>query len=272
MIRVAFQGERGAYSEAAAAAYFSETIETVPFPTFYDILESTKDGKTNYAILPVENSLEGSVGESYDLLLTTELSAVGEIYHRIIHCLIGFDTFENINTVYSHPQALGQCRNFLQKHKMKTIPTYDTAGSVKILLESKNKNSACIASKRASEIYKVPLIEEGIEDDSNNYTRFLVLTKEKRIEKTEKDKTCIIFSIKHVAGALYNILAKFNESQVNMTKIESRPKKGTPWEYNFFVDFEGNNDDPKIKEMIDKIKENTLFLKILGSYPRAEII
>jgi len=272
MNRAAFQGELGAYSEAAALLHFDKKIETVPFPTFYDVLESTKNGSTDYSILPIENSLEGSVGESYDLLLTTELYAIGEIYHRIIHCLIGFGQLENIDIVYSHPQALGQCRNFLQKHKLKPIPTYDTAGSVKILLESKSKDAACIASKRASEIYKVSIIKEGIEDNTNNFTRFLILSKTKREDKTEKDKTSIIFSIKHVSGALYSILEKFNEYQVNMTKIESRPKKGTPWEYNFFVDFEGNQNDPKIKEMLDKIKENTLFLKILGSYSRAEMI
>ncbi|MFQ6025309.1 MAG: prephenate dehydratase [Nitrosopumilaceae archaeon] len=271
MIRVAFQGEPGAYSEAAAISYFSDKIETISLPTFYDVLESTEKSSTDYAILPVENSLEGSVGESYDLLLSTSLNAVGEIYHRIIHCLMGFDKLENIDTVYSHPQALGQCRKFIQGHNLKPFPAYDTAGSVKILLESKSKNLACIASKRASEIYKVPLIREGVEDNQNNYTRFLIFAKEQKTEKTSKDKTSIIFSIKHTVGALYNILEKINECKVNMTKIESRPKKGTPWEYNFFVDFEGNQHEPKIEEMLNKIKENTLFLKIVGSYPRATL-
>jgi len=153
---------------------------------------------------------------------------------------------------------------------MKTVPSYDTAGSVKIIKEMNKENVACIASKNASEINQVPIIKEEIADNLNNYTRFLVLSK-KHGEKTQKDKTSIIFSIKHEPGTLFRIMEKFNESSVNLTKIESRPKKDTTWEYNFYVDFEGNVNDAKISEMINKIKENTLFLKILGSYPAAEL-
>jgi prephenate dehydratase len=270
MLQVAFQGERGAYSEAAAVHFFKNDVQTIPHPTFYEVLESTEKGKSDYAILPIENSTEGSVGESYDLLLSTKLNVIGEIYYRIKHCLIGFDGLEKIDTVYSHPQALGQCRKFIQERKLKAIPTYDTAGSVKILLELKKDNLSCIASKIAAEIYKVPVIKEGIEDNTNNYTRFLVLAN-KKPEKTTRDKTSIIFSIKHVPGSLYSILEKFNANKINLTKIESRPTKSTPWEYNFYVDFEGSQDDPHILDMLEKIKQNTLFLKVLGSYPRAEL-
>lgn len=270
MLKVAFQGERGAYSEAAATVFFGDSIETVPHPTFHEVLESTEAGRTDYAVLPVENSLEGSVGESYDLLLNTRLYATGEIYHRIKHCLIGFDGLEKIDTVYSHPQALGQCRKFIQDHRLKAVPTYDTAGSVKILLELKKDNLSCIASRRAAEIYKVPVIKEGIEDNANNYTRFLVLSNQ-RHGATAKDKTSIIFSIKHTPGALYNVIEKFHANRINLTKIESRPTKTTPWEYNFYVDFEGNQDDGNILDALEKIRQNTIFLKILGSYPRAEM-
>ncbi len=270
MLKVAFQGERGAYSESAAMTFFKDPIETVPYPTFHDALESTEEGTTDYSILPVENSLEGSVGESYDLLLTTKLIVTGEIYHRIRHCLIGFDGMDKIDTVYSHPQALGQCRKFIQDRHLKPVPTYDTAGSVKILLELKKDNIACIASRRAAEIYKVPVIKEGIEDNASNYTRFLVLSKERRA-KSQRDKTSIIFSIKHVPGALFDVLEKFHSNKINLTKIESRPTKATPWEYNFYVDLEGNQGDPNIADALEKIKPNTIFLKILGSYPRAEL-
>lgn len=270
MLKVAFQGERGAYSEAAAMAFFKNSIETTPYPTFHEVLESTEAGKTDYAVLPVENSLEGSVGESYDLLLDTKLHATGEIYHKIRHCLIGFDGLEKIDTVYSHPQALGQCRKFIQDHHFKAVPTYDTAGSVKILLELKKDNISCIASRRAAEIYNVPIIKEGIEDNFNNYTRFLVLSNQKQ-DRTSKDKTSIIFSIKHTPGALYNVIEKFHTNKINLTKIESRPTKTTPWEYNFYVDFEGNQNDKNVQDALEKIKPNTIFLKILGSYPRAEI-
>ena len=270
MTKVSFQGERGAYSEAAAMSFFDECIETVPLPTFTDVLEHTTNDKTEYSVVPVENSIEGSVGESYDLLYSTSLNAVGEIYHKIEHCLIGKGSLDQVDTVYSHPQALGQCRKFIQQNNMKTVPSYDTAGSVKIIKEIDKENVACIASKNASKINQVSIIKEGIADNPNNYTRFLILSK-KQGKKTHKDKTSIIFSIKHEPGALFRIIEKFNEYEVNLTKIESRPKKDITWEYNFYVDFEGNAEDAKISEMINKIKENTLLLKILGSYPVAEL-
>ena len=270
MTKVSFQGERGAYSEEAAKSFFGEEIDTVPLQTFSEVLESTVNNKTDYSVLPVENSLEGSVGESYDLLNTTSLKVMGEIYHRIEHCLIGNGKIEEIDTVYSHPQALGQCRKFIQNHHMKTVPTYDTAGSVRIIKEIGKSNTSCIASKTASEIYQMPVIEENIADTTNNYTRFLVLSK-KETEETGKDKTSIIFSIKHEPGSLYRIIENFHKFNVNLTKIESRPNKATNWEYNFYVDFEGHEKNQMISEMLEKIKKDTLFLKILGSYPSAKL-
>jgi len=269
MIQVSFQGERGAYSEAAAISFFNEKIETVPLPTFADVLESTQSDNTEYSIIPVENSIEGSVGESNDLLHDTTLNVVGEKYQKIQHCLIGLGSLEKIDTVYSHPQALGQCRKFIQKNKFKTIPTYDTAGSVKIIKDLNKENIACIASRQASEIFQVPVIMENIADNPKNYTRFLVLSK-KKADESKKDKTSIIFSIKHEPGALHHIIEKISEHDINLTKIESRPKKSTAWEYNFYVDFEGHENNSKVKEMLNSIKEKTLFLKILGSYPIAE--
>ena len=172
MTFVSFQGESGAYSEAAARSFFNEKIKTVPLVTFAEALKYAIIDKTQYAILPVENSLEGSVGESYDLLYSTSLYAVGEIYHKIEHCLIGAGKISDIDTVYSHPQALGQCRQFIEKHNMKTIPAYDTAGSVKIVKELEKKNCASIASKNAAQIYQMPIISENVANDKNNYTRF----------------------------------------------------------------------------------------------------
>ena len=268
MTHVSFQGERGAYSEAAAKSFFNEDVKTIPFSTFTEILENTSKDITEYAVLPVENSLEGSVGESYDLLYSTDLNATGEIYHRIEHCLIGLGKMEEVDTVYSHPQALGQCRKFIQENNMKTIPTYDTAGSVKIIQELNEKKCACIASKTAAVIYNMPIITENIADNINNYTRFLILSK-KESAATGKDKTSIIFSIKHEPGSLYRIIENFNKNNVNLTKIESRPTKANVWEYNFHVDFEGHQKDIKVLEMLNKIKEETLFMKILGSYPSA---
>ena len=270
MVSVSFQGERGAYSEAAALSFFNEKIETFPYPTFAEVLTSTENNSTEFSILPVENSIEGSVGESLDLLLSTKLYVVGEIYHRIRHCLIGTGNMDKIKTVYSHPQALGQCRKFIQTNNLKNVPTYDTAGSVKMIKDINKDDTACIASKKAAEIFQVPIIQENIEDNPNNYTRFLILSKEKT-KATKKDKTSIIFSIEHKAGALSKIINEIQEHGINLTKIESRPKKTSIWEYNFYLDFEGNELDSNVKEMLEKIKDKTLFLKILGSYPIAEL-
>jgi prephenate dehydratase len=269
MTNISFQGERGAYSEAAAKSFFAE-IETIPFATFAEVLENTSKGGSEYSILPVENSLEGSVGESYDLLNSTSLNVIGEIYHRVEHCLIGSGKLEDVDTVYSHPQALGQCRKFIEEHNMKTIPTYDTAGSVKIVKELNKKNCACIASKTSSSIYNMPIMSENIANNSNNYTRFLILSK-KESTQTENDKTSIIFSIKHEPGSLFRIIENFHQNNVNLTKIESRPTKSNTWEYNFYVDFEGNRKNPKILEMLEKIKQESLFMKVLGSYHSAKL-
>ena len=172
MTKVSFQGERGAYSEAAANSFFKEEITTIPHNTFAETLSTTSKGESDYSVLPVENSIEGSVGESYDLLYSTSLNVSGEIYHKIEHCLIGNGKIDEIDTVYSHPQALGQCRNFIEEKNLKTIPTYDTAGSVKIVKELNKNNCACIASKIASSLYQMPIIAEKIANNLNNYTRF----------------------------------------------------------------------------------------------------
>ena len=278
MNRVSFQGERGAYSEVASFSFFGRMkIETIPCPTFADTLKNTESDVSDYSILPIENSLEGSVGESNDLLLSTKLNAVGEIYHRIHHCLIGTGSVRDIDTVYSHPQALGQCRKFIQENSLGTIPTYDTAGSVKIIKNLNKNNVACIASKNAAEIFDVPIIQEGVEDNANNYTRFLIFSRENNEQlvqngsKAENSKTSIIFSVKHEAGALYQIIKEFYQNKINLTKIESRPDKNTPWQYNFYVDFIGHQDDSSIKDVLQKLRNHSTFLKILGSYPTAKL-
>ena len=270
MIHVSFQGERGAYSEAAAKLFFNEEVKTVSLTTFAEVLESTSNDETQFSILPIENSIEGSVGESYDLLYSTCLNATGEIYHKIEHCLIGTGKIEQIDTVYSHPQALGQCRKFIEKNNMKTIPAYDTAGSVKMIKEINKENCACIASREAAEIYQMPIILDNIANNQNNYTRFLILSKTSNSE-SGNDKTSIIFSIKHEPGSLFRIIENFHRNNVNLTKIESRPTKMNTWEYNFYVDFEGHQNNPKISEMLEKIKQETLFMKVLGSYPSAKL-
>ena len=270
MKKFSFQGENGAYSQSAGQKFFQMDTVTVPCLSFKQTLDNTEEGNTDYSVLPVENSIEGNVGESYDALLASNLYAIGEIYHKIEHCLIGNGKLEEVDTVYSHPQALGQCRNFLQNGSYKTVPTYDTAGSVKIIKDLNKNNIASIASKNAAHINNMPIIKENIENQSNNYTRFLILSKEKTTQ-TNNDKTSIIFSIKHEPGSLYKIIKKFFECNVNLTKIESRPKIGKTWEYNFFVDFIGHESDNRISQILADIKNDTIFLKIIGSYPVAAL-
>jgi prephenate dehydratase len=181
---------------------------------------------------------------------------------------------EDVKVAYSHPQALGQCRAYLQKKKVQAMPAYDTAGSVKIVKEQRLRDAAAIASRRAAELYGMEILDEGIEDRKSNYTRFLVMSP--ATKKPAKSgggnyyKTSIIFSVKHVPGALFGILGEFAIGRLNLTKIESRPTKETPWEYNFYVDFEGHAADAAAKKALAAIKGRTSYLKVLGSYKKAE--
>lgn len=268
--KVAFQGERGAYGEMAALQYFpSATL--VPLKSFADVFEAAEGGRVAYAVIPVENSIEGSVGEVYDLLLLTKLKAVGEVYQRIHHCLIANKggKISQIKSVYSHPQALGQCRGYLRRKKLEPLPAYDTAGAVKMVKERGMQDSAAIASKHAAVLYGMEILAEGIEDRKNNYTRFLVLARSGAEKVGRKYKTSMIFSIKHVPGALFGILGEFALRRLNLTKIESRPTKETPWEYNFYVDFEGHIGDKAVKQALSAVRPKTSYFKVLGSYKKA---
>jgi prephenate dehydratase len=274
--KVAFQGERGAYSEMATLQYFPD-VKPLPLKSFQDVFNSAEKGKVEYIVVPLENSIEGSVNEIYDLLLQTKMSVIGEIYQRVRHCLIANKGAKMIRYVHSHPQALAQCRVYLQNKGLKAVPTYDTAGAVKIIKEKKMTDSAAIASKRAAELYDMEILDEGIEDRKNNYTRFFVLSSKKKksakndpYDNSHNHKTSIIFSVRHVPGALFDILGEFAIRKINLTKIESRPTKETPWEYNFYVDFEGHTQSMAVSEALLSIKPKTSYIKILGSYKKAE--
>jgi len=274
---VAFQGERGAYGEMAALRYFPNA-EPVPLKSFQEVFSAAESGDADYAIVPVENSIEGSVNEIYDLLLESrKLEVIGEIYQRVRHCLIANPgtRIGAIKFAHSHPQALAQCRGYLQRHKIEPVPAYDTAGAAKLIKESAKMDAAAIASKRAAELYDMLILEEGIEDRKNNYTRFLVLSlqeekPEAKMLRSGNYKTSIIFSVKHVPGALHGIVGEFATRKINLTKIESRPTKETPWEYNFYVDFEGHSSQRAVKEALAAIKPKTLYVKTLGSYKKAD--
>lgn len=271
MARVAFQGERGAYGEMATLQYFPRA-SLLPKKSFQDVFDAAEGGGAGYAVVPVENSIEGSVNEIYDLLLQTGMGVIGEVYQGVRHCLIANKGAKKIKYVHSHPQALAQCRNYLLKKGLEPVPAYDTAGAVKMIKEKKMLDSAAIASKRAAELYKMKILDEDIQDRKNNYTRFLVLSpkKAKSDAKAGKYKTSMIFSVKHVPGALFGIVGEFAIRRINLTKIESRPTKETPWEYNFYVDFEGHERDRAVQDALGSIRPKTSYLKILGSYRKAE--
>jgi chorismate mutase / prephenate dehydratase len=267
-VTVAFQGEPGAYSEEAAYQYFGASSRLKPCENLEDVFQAVEKGEVQYGLVPVENSLEGSIPRTYDLLLDSNLKVAGETELRIVHCLIGLPEaqLDSIKEVYSHPQALGQCKDFLRKMGWKLIPSYDTAGSVKLIKENKVIDKAAIASARAAKIYGMKILATGIEDNSHNYTRFFILSRQESAP-SGNDRTSIVFTIKHKPGALYDALRVLADKKINLTKIESRPTRQKPWEYNFYVDFDGNQNDEAIKEALQSLEEATVFIKILGSYP-----
>ena len=270
-VEVAFQGEVGAYSEEAAFQFFGSSIQIRPRETLEEVFKAVEEGGAQFGVVPVENSLEGSISRAYDLMLDSNLMACGETELRVIHCLIaspgaGLDT---VKRVYSHPQALGQCRNFLKHLNAELIPTYDTAGSVKMLKEKGLSDSAAIASVRAAEIYGMKIVARGIEDNPNNFTRFFILSREDS-PPTGNDKTSIVFSTKDKPGTLYDALGEFARRKINLTKLESRPTRQKPWQYNFYLDFEGHREDRQAREALESLEKISIFVKVLGSYPRAK--
>jgi len=270
-VKVAFQGERGAYSESAVYTFFGTSVGVKPCRELAEVFESVDKQESQYGVVPVENSLEGSVNQTYDLFLAHDLKVCGEIILRVSHCLIAnpSTSLEAVKAVYSHPQALAQCRNFLERLDRELIPTYDTAGSVKMLKEKGLKDAAAVASERAAELYGMKILAREIEDKPANYTRFFVLSKEDS-PITGRDKTSIIFSAAHTPGSLYNVLGEFAKRNINLTRIESRPTKQKPWEYNFYVDFEGHRGEGRCAEALKALEKSVTFIKILGSYSRAK--
>jgi len=270
-IEVAFQGEIGAYSEEAALQFFGPSIQSKPRESLDDVFKVVERGEVQFGVVPVENSLEGSIGRVYDLLLDSSLRVCGEIELRVIHCLIGVPEarLDLIRRVYSHPQALGQCKAFLRHLGAELIPTYDTAGSVKMVKETGRPDRGAIASARAAELYSMKILAREIEDTPNNFTRFFILSKQDS-PPSGNDKTSIVFSLKHKPGTLYESLKEFAVRNINLTKIESRPTRQKPWEYNFYLDFEGHRDDKASREALESLDRNSRFMKVLGSYPKAK--
>lgn len=267
-IRVVFQGADGAYSQAAMHTYFGEEIDSFHVDTFRDAMGAIEEGRADFAVLPIENSTAGIVSEIYDLLVEYENYIVGEQVIPIAHCLLGIPgtKIEDIEMVYSHPQSLMQSSRFLQEHPVwKQISMQNNAFATQKVAEDKNGGQAAIASAFAGKLYGLEVLQEAIQNDKNNSTRFIIVTNQKIFRK-DAGKVSICFEVAHESGSLYHALSHFIYNHLNVSKIESRPIEGRNWEYRFFLDFEGNLSDSAVKNALRGLREETINMKILGNY------
>lgn len=271
--RVAFQGERGAFSEEAAVKLLGEEITLVPRPTFEAAFNAISDRVADYILAPIENSLAGSVHRSFDLLVDSPLNILAEVIIPIAHNLIAAPgaKFEEITVVESHPVALAQCEQFFSAHpRLKRIATEDTAGSVRDVVASGDRSRGAIAGRRAAEIYGGAILREHLEDNSENYTRFLLLS-ESTASAGDADKLSLVFQLDHRPRALYNALEPFARRNLNLMKIESRPVHGRPWQYRFYLDLQASRRDPEVAAALRELESLVVELRILGSYVSAPL-
>ncbi|MGD9093767.1 MAG: prephenate dehydratase [Anaerolineales bacterium] len=273
ILRVALQGEPGAYSELAALEFYDGEVKTIPCPTFDDVFETVGSSEFTNGIIPVENSLAGSIHRNYDLLLRHNLHIVGEYHLRVSHCLLVLPGVEisEVEKVYSHPQALAQCEASLMRLGVERVAAADTAGSARLIRESGDRHAAALASKRAAEVYRLKIAAENMEDNPANYTRFLIISQKELAIETQDDqsyKTSVVFSLDNEPGALFKALSVFALRDIDLTKIESRPIPGKPWEYMFYIDFVGYTGNKTCQRALEHLSELSPFLRVLGSYPR----
>jgi prephenate dehydratase len=269
-VLVAFQGEAGAYSQQALHSYFGPDVTSVPCSDFGGIFDAIHSGKAQRGILPVENSLAGTVSDAYDQLADQDLRIQGEVILRVEHCLMapaGLN-LRDIKRVKSHPQALAQCKQTLRRQGMEAIVHYDTAGAARDLAAHPEPGTAAIASALAAKTYGLEILARHFEDEQLNYTRFFILGLSDPLRK-DPSKTSVIFTTRHQPGALHRVLSELAERNINLTKIESRPRRNRPWHYLFYVDFEGHEDQPEVREALLGLLKQASFLKVLGSYPAA---
>ena len=267
-VKVVYQGLEGAYAHDATCQYFGEDADMYHVETWKDAMEDVKNGKADYAVLPIENSTAGAISQVYDLLIEYDNYIVGETFVKVEHALMSVDgaTEDSIEVVFSHPQSLMQCAKFLEEHRnWKQMSLSNNAVSAKKVKDDNDNHQAAIASVRAAKLYGLNVLREKINSDEDNTTRFFVIGNKKVFEK-EARKISICFEIPHEEGSLYGVLSHFMYNELNMTKIESRPIEGRNWEYRFFIDFEGNLSEPAVKNVLRCLKEETMSLKVLGNY------
>ena len=267
----AFQGEKGAFSHSAALKLLGEAVQPVACASFKNVFEAVRDDRVTHAVVPIENTLHGSVLENYDYLMEFGFPIRGETSVRISHNLIAMQEMEykQIRQAFSHPVALNQCRRFFEHNpRIEPTPFYDTAGSVKMLAEQHPPGAAAVASEAAAAIYGGKILKRNLEDNRKNYTRFFLVTKQKRPHSSATGawKTSVAFCASNQPGALFKVMACFALRDLNLTKIESRPLPGKPWEYLFYVDFVGSSEDKVIQRALQNLAETTQFFRVLGSY------
>ncbi|MCA9920819.1 MAG: prephenate dehydratase [Anaerolineales bacterium] len=270
---IAFQGEPGAYSEQAIRDHLGTEISTLPCRTFSEIFASLIDGRSTQGLLPVENSLAGTVVPAYDLLIDHDLRVQAEVIMKVEHCLMApaGTKISDIKRVRSHYQALAQCEQNIKRMEWDALDYYDTAGAARDLAAHPEQGTAAIASELAAQTYNLEILKRNFEDLDFNYTRFFVLGQADP-PRQEPSKTSIIFTTRHVPGALFSVMGELASRQINLTKIESRPRRNRPWHYLFYVDIEGHEEDEHIQEALLGILKQSSFLKVLGSYPAARAI
>ncbi len=264
----AFIGEYGAYSHKASLGYFGEEVKPVPMKTFKDIFQAVQTGDCQYGVVPLENSLSGSIHENYDLLQEYDLKIIGEITIRVKHALIAKENVQKneIKKILGPPPALSQCKNYLDQYPdIQLVPVTATSSAVRQVKDSEDKHSAAIGSTMAAEIFKMNILEESIEDNPRNYTRFAIIAKVVKGNK-KVNKTSIIFSTGNKPGALFAVMKIFSEHQINLVKLESRPMLGKPWEYMFYADLEADIEHPDLSPVMEKLVEKSENLRILGRY------
>ncbi len=267
-LKVAFFGIEGTYTHLAALQVFGEDIQYIPLKTISELFDAVLTGTVHYSVVPFENTTEGIVTHTIDMFNQYDVKIISEFTMRITHSLLSKEkSLSAIRKIYSHRQPIAQCRKWLEFNlpHAEIIETESTAEAARIA--TKTKESAAIASEAAASLYKLTILKNSIQDLQDNFTRFLVIGKENDNEITHKDKTSILFTVKDEPGALYSILSYFVSSKINLSKIESRPFRGRPWEYFFFVDIAGHQGEEKIRKVLEKIRTKTIDLKILGSYP-----
>lgn len=271
-IRVAFQGERGAFSEEAALRLLGPAADTVPRPTFDSLFRAVSQNVATAILAPIENSLAGTIARVCDLLWDCPLTVQAEVIHPIRHCLIGAPgaTLQNIRSVQSHPAALAQCENYFQEHpNVQRVATEDTAGSVRDIVLRGDPTLAAIASRRAAEIYGGVVLQEGLEDDPQNFTRFLLLGPQAKTP-AGANKMTLLLQLPHRPGTLHRALEVFSRRKMNLLKIESRPQVGRPWHYRFFLDVETPQDTEYVQATLDELRKETEEMRLLGWYRAAE--